>query len=131
MVSTIQIKPAPILQPFVSCYALRSFNTGELEMPRPMHAVHEYYITFFLKDKFCELRNDSGIIKGRFSNVMTTFFTESQGCTYWKGDYALLHVQIKCNGLFAIFGIPQRILMDDILLIDDILVRIAVCSPKN
>lgn len=123
MVSTIQIKPAAILQPFVSCYGLRVFNTGELEMPRPMHAVHEYYFTFFLKGKFCELRNDSGIIQGRISNNMAGFFTESQGCTYWKGDYALLHVQIKCNGLFAIFGIPQRIFINTIVPLEDILGR--------
>lgn len=121
MVSTIQIKPAIILQPFVSCYGLRTFNTGDFVMPRPMHAVHEYYLSFFLKDKFCELRDDSEKVIGRLSDVMTTMFTEPQGCTYWKGDYALFHVQIKCNGIFAIFGIPQRILMNTILPLEDIL----------
>src|SRR5450432_3303487 len=121
MVSTIQIKPASILQPFVSCYGLRIFNTGELEMPRPMHAVHEYYLTFFLKDKFCELKDDSKKVQGKLSNVVTTIFTESQGCTYWKGNYALFHVQIKCNGFFAIFGIPQRLLINTIVPLEDIL----------
>jgi AraC-like DNA-binding protein len=113
MVSTVQLKPAPILQPYISCYGLRVFNTGELEMPRPMHAVHEYYLTFFLGDKFC--------VHGKLSNVLTSLFTESQGCTYWKGNYALFHVQIKCNGLFAIFGIPQKILINTIVPLEDIL----------
>ena len=121
MVSTTEIKPALILQPFISCYALREFNTGELVMPKPMHAVHEYYMTFFLKDKFCDLRDDSGRLQRRLSSTLITFFTESHGCTYFKGNYTLFHVQIKSNGLFAIFGIPQKILMDDILPIDDIL----------
>ena len=121
MVSTTEIKPAPILRPFISCYALREFNTGELVMPKPMHAVHEYYMTFFLKDKFCDLRDDSGTLQQRLSSTLITFFTESHGCTYFKGNYTLFHVQIKSNGLFAIFGIPQKILMDDILPIDDIL----------
>ncbi len=90
-------------------------------MPRPMHAVQEYYLTFFLKDKFCDLSDDSGKPMGKLSNAVTTIFTQSQGCTYWKGDYALFHVQIKCNGLFAIFGIPQSILINAIVPLGDIL----------
>ena len=90
-------------------------------MPRPMHAVHEYYITFFLKEKFCDLRDNSGLMLRRLSNSLTTFFTESQGCCYFKGEYALFHVQIKCNGLYAIFGIPQKILINTIIPLDNIL----------
>lgn len=121
MVSTIQIKPAPILQPFVSCYALRVFNTGEMELPRPMHAVQECYMTFFLKDKFCDLRHDSGKLQDRLSNTLCTLFTQPQGCTYWKGNYVVFSVQFKSNGLFAIFGIPQKILINAILPADNIL----------
>src|ERR1700709_1892766 len=114
MVSTIQIKPAPVLQPFVSCYALRVFNTGDAELPRPLHAVQEFYMTFFLKDKFCEIRDNSGRSQGRSSNALCTLFTQSQGCTYWKGDYIVFCVQLKSNGLSAIFGIPQKILINAI-----------------
>ncbi len=121
MVSTIQIKPAPLLQPFVSCYALRIFNTGQAELPRPLHAVQEFYMTFFLKDKFCEIRDNSGKFKGRSSNALCTLFTESQGCTYWKGDYIVFCVQFKANGLSAIFGIPQKALINTILPASDIL----------
>ena len=53
-------------------------------MPRPLHAVHEYYITFFLKDKFCEYRDDAGKVLGRFSNVVTTIFTESKAAIIGK-----------------------------------------------
>ena len=123
MVSSIEIKPALALQPYVSCYGLRTFNTGEINMPRPMHAVHEYYITFFLKEKFCELRDNQGQFVKNLSNALTTFFTESQGCCYFKGDYALFHVHIKCNGLFALFGIPQKILINTILPLEDLIVK--------
>src|SRR5206468_6711826 len=58
---------------------------------------------------------------GRFSNDLSTLFTQSQGFTYCKGDYVLFHVQIKCNGLFAIFGIPQKLLINNILPLEDIL----------
>lgn len=121
MVSTIEIKPALILRPFISCYALREFDTGGMIMPKPLHAVHEYYMTFFLKDKFCDLIDSSGKIQPRISSTLITFLTESRGCTYFNGNYTLFQVQIKSNGLFGIFGIPQKILMNDILPIDDIL----------
>jgi AraC-like DNA-binding protein len=121
MVSTIEIKPAPLLQPFISCYALREFNTGEATLPKPMHAVHEYYMTFFLKDKFCELRDDTGKMKEILSSTLITFLTKSHGSTCFKGNYSLFHVQVKSNGLFAIFGIPQKLLIDNILPIADLL----------
>ena len=121
MVTTIQIKPALILQPFISCYSLRQFDTEQMAMPRPMHAVHEYYMTFFLKEKFCEVRDDSGKFQGRASNSLCTLLTESQGCTYYKGNYAIFCVQFKSNGIFAIFGIPQKILINSILPLGDIL----------
>ena len=121
MVSTFQIKPALILQPFISSYSLRQFNTGELVMPQPMHAVHEYYMTFFLKDKFGEVRDNSGNFQGKASNSLCTLFTESQGCAYYKGDYVLFCVQFKSNGIFAILGLPQKMLINAILPLGDIL----------
>jgi AraC-like DNA-binding protein len=120
MVSTIEIKPAAILQPFVSCYALRKFNTENFSMPRPMHAVHEYVMSFFLKDKFCDIENAEGIT-AKHSNSLTTPFTKSNGCGYWKGDYKMLCIHFKSNGIFAIFGIPQRLLLDTILSLDSFL----------
>jgi AraC-like DNA-binding protein len=118
MVSTIQIKPAPILQPFVSCYSLRQFDTGESVMPQPMHAVHESNMTFFLKGKFCEVRDNSDKFQGRVSNSLCTLFTEPQGCVYYKGNYVLFCVQFKSNGIFAIFG---KRLINAILPLVDIL----------
>ncbi len=121
MVSTIQIKPAPILQPFVHCYALRLFNTGNQVMPQPIHAVHEYYMSFLLKEKFCDLTDNSGKMNHRKSSSLITLLTEPLGCMYYKGDYVLFSIQFKSNGFFAIFGIPQKILLNTIVPIEDIL----------
>jgi len=121
MVSTIQIKPAPILQPFVSCYAIREFDTANADMPKPLHAVHEYYLTFFVQGKSCSLTDAYEKVQGQVRNNLCTLFTQSQGCTYWKGRFALFHVQFKSNALFAIFGIPQKLLINTILPIEDIL----------
>ncbi len=121
MVFTLQIKPAAVLQPFISCYALRVFNTGGIALPRPMHAVHEYYMTFFLKDQFCDIVNAEGNRTRKCSNSLTTIFTKNNGCGYWQGDYKVFCVQFKSNGLFAIFGIPQRLMMDAIYPLEDLL----------
>lgn len=121
MVHTTQIKPSPLLQPFIHCYALRKFNTGQITMPQPMHAMNECYMTFFLKDKYNIVKDESEKVQYRMSSALCSLFTASQGCAYFKGDYSLLSVQFKSNGFFAIFGIPQRILINSILPVEDIL----------
>jgi AraC-like DNA-binding protein len=120
MVSTIQIKPAIQLQPFVSCYTLRKFNTTDETMPRPLHAVHECYLTFFLKDKFFNVENE--VTKDlRFSSNVCTLFTASIGCAYFKGNFVLFCTQFKANGFSAVFGIPQKILLNAIHPVEDLL----------
>ena len=121
MVSTTQIKPAPILQPFVRCYALRIFNTGNLDMPQPMHAVHECYMTFFLKDRYCDCTNAAGAFQEIRSNSLVNLLTHNNGCVNWHGNYALFCVQFKANGIAAIFGVEQKELINVILPLDNIL----------
>src|SRR4051812_21364313 len=53
MVSTTQIKLDPALQPFISCYALRVFDTRGQVMLQPMHVVQESYMTCFSKQRLC------------------------------------------------------------------------------
>jgi AraC-like DNA-binding protein len=121
MVSTIQIKPSAILQPFISCYSLRSFNTGDFTMPKPYHAIKESYLTFFLKGNSCFLTDDSGRKINNFSNALCNLFTHSNGCTWYKGEYLLLSVQLTANGIPSIFGISQSELIDSVLPAADIL----------
>jgi len=119
MVATTQIKPTPVLQPFISCYALRVFDTGGQVMLQLMHAVQEFYMTFFLKDRFCATISQSGEVKRGISNSLTTLFTEPNGYSCWEGDYAVMCVQFKSNGFYAIFGIPQKILLNTIFPLED------------
>lgn len=121
MVSTFQIKAAPVLQPYINCYALRCFNTNGIAMPRPMYAVEESYLTFFLKEKHFFYVNNSFKRQEIGTNSLTNLFTQTQGCTWYNGDYSILCVQFAANGISAIFGIPQRILTNSILAAEDIL----------
>lgn len=121
MVSTYQIKPSPLLQSYISCYSLRSFNTGDMLMPKPLHAIQELYMSFFLKEQFCILTDEDGNIKGAYPACLCSLFTQSQGCTWWKGDYDILCVQFVANGICLIFGIPQSEIVNKIIPVADIL----------
>lgn len=121
MVSTIQIKPAVPLQPFVSCYALRSFDTDDAGILKPMFAVHESYMTFFLRGKSCVLTDIHGTKTSRISHALVNLLTESQGGTYYKGSFVLFSIQFRCNGISSIFGIPQKMLVNHIIRLEDIL----------
>ena len=93
MVSTYQIKPALILQPFISCYSLRIFNTGEKVMPQPLHAIYEYFLTFFLKYKFCKVKDNSGKVETRSSSLVTCCILEKAGQTLlMKMDIMTRHI---------------------------------------
>ncbi|HUC80082.1 MAG TPA: hypothetical protein VMR70_04165, partial [Flavisolibacter sp.] len=51
MVSTYEIAPSPVLQPFVRCFLYREFDATASELCRPMVASHEFVITFNLNDE--------------------------------------------------------------------------------
>ncbi len=119
MVLATEIKPASILLPFVRCYALRVFNTGDAVLHKPLHALNECYMTFFLKDRYCYSIEEDGKNKKVSDNIY--FLTaQPKGYGYFKGDFILFNVEFKANGFFAVFGIPQKILLNAILRAEDI-----------
>jgi AraC-like DNA-binding protein len=122
MVHTTQIKPSALLQPYIHCYALRQFDTGDDEMPMPLHAMNQCYLTFFLrKSKYVLVTDESGSLQYKMQSALFSLFTSSRGCAHYKGQFDLLSVQFISNGLFAILRIPQRILLNSILPMADIL----------
>ena len=121
MVTTLQIKPAALLQPFVTCYALRAFDSGAEGILKPMFAVHESYMTLFLRGEGCKLCDIESVPHANISHSLVSLFTESQGGTFYQGDFLIFSVQFKGNGISAIFGIPQHELVNSILSLDDLL----------
>jgi AraC-like DNA-binding protein len=120
-VSTIDIYPAAVLRPFIRCYTLRTFNTGNEIMPRPLYALDEFYFTFYLKDKFCYVLDICNNIVKKWSSTIYSLFTESTDTVWFKGDFIMFCVRFKPNGFFSVFGIPQRVLTNALLPIDNIL----------
>ena len=121
MVSTFQIKPSPLLQSCISYYSLRSFNTGDMLMPKPLHAIQESYLSFFLKEKFCMLTDEDGNITRNHPNALASLLTQSHGCSWWKGDYDILCVQFIANGICSILGIPQSEIVNKLIPTQDVL----------
>jgi AraC-like DNA-binding protein len=121
MVSTFQIKPSLILQPFIDCYALRIINSKD-GILQPQYAQPQYYLSFILSsDKFCNLIDASGKFQCKLSSTLCTIYTEYQGCVLFQGIFILFSAVFKANGLLAIFNIPQKILINDMLPIEDII----------
>jgi len=121
MVTTLQIKPNELLQPFITCYALREFDSGTEGVLKPMFAVHESYMTFFLKGHSCKLCDIEGIPNDTVSHALVSLFTQSQGGTLYQGEHRIFSVQFKCNGVTAIFGVPQGLLVNSIIPLKDFL----------
>jgi len=121
MVSSFQKKPAPALQPYISCYTLRVFDTKNTTLLKPLHAINESYMSFFLEEQFCGLTDDRGEWQGKRSNSLCTLFTQSHGYASHTGKYKIFCVQFKSNGLFAIFSIPQKEVINTALPLGDIL----------
>jgi len=120
MVTTTQIKPAPLLQPFVNCYSLRVFDTGKDTLSQLIHALHQCYLSFFLRDKFCDLVLDSNVVQ-HWSSSLVSLFTAPGGTIQYRGNFAVFSVEFKVNGIFGIFGIPQKILSGTVITTADIL----------
>lgn len=121
MVFTTQIRPAPILQPFISSYTLRVFNTGKKIMPMPLHAMNECYMTFFLQGPACNVLDSTESKTSKWSSNLSSLFVQTHGCALYQGDYKLFCVQFKSNGIAALFGIPQRLIVNTALAIEAIL----------
>lgn len=123
MVDTYLIKPAAVLRPYISNYSLREFDTGQAVMSKPMHAVHESYMTLFIKGDNCRLVSVDLKKESVLSNALCGLFTQSQGTTNWQGRFNVLSIQFSGNGFFAIFGIPQNLFINTVTCLEDILGR--------
>lgn len=115
MVTTVELKPTPALQPYVRCFALREFDTMGADMVKPIHAMHEFYISFFLK----------GTVLARFKDYKTTAFCQNDswvlglqtkyiGNLIFNGKYSIFTVQFKPNGFYKVFGLPMYSFTDQI-----------------
>ena len=118
-VYTQSILPHPLLQPYVRCFAVRKFDTGDCEFPKPMIADPEMTITFLLHSKLFKFTafdkdiipytvNKNGIAECCFAAIQTS----TKGFVVFKGLTTLLTIHFKPAGFFHILNISPKELVD-------------------
>jgi AraC-like DNA-binding protein len=118
-VYTRYILPHPLLLPYVRCFAVRKFDTGDCEFPKAMIADHEMTMAFFLHSKLFEFTafdkdiipytvNKNGYAECCFAGLQTS----TKGFLVFKGLTTLLNIHFKPTGFFYIFNISPKELVD-------------------
>jgi AraC-like DNA-binding protein len=114
MINSIPILPLPLLQPFVSYFTFREFDTLDDELNLPIHGMHEFYVNLNLSEKAHisesqlaqkrqEVDDAKKIINGRVMGLLTA----PKGVIKMRGYNKMFSIQFKGNGFYKIFGIPQ------------------------
>ena len=116
-VNTKCILPHPVLQPYVRCFAVRSFDTGEMKFPKAMIADHEIIMIFFLRSKLFDFEpfNKSicpHIVTQDSQCCFSSILTSTKGFIIFKGPVTILNIHFKPVGFFHIFNIRPKELID-------------------
>lgn len=118
MIVTLEFLPHPELRPYVRCYGYREFDTRDAEMIKPILAINEVYMTFFMDDSDTLLArfspSDSLIPLTQFrKDHVLGIQTRFKGVFLFRGKYRIFSIQYRPNGFYRIFGIPSRDLTDE------------------
>lgn len=117
LVSTYTIVPTGALRAYVSHYAIRKFDTGELVFPKAMIADNEFLVNFFLKGKLYgfdkKLSSEYTYSK---KNAVECYYssiqTSTKGLVLFSGDMIILTVHFQPTGFYSIFDISPKELLD-------------------
>lgn len=127
-VDTYCTLPHRVLQAYVRCFAVRNFDMGEKELPKPMIADHEMTMAFFIKCKLygfvsMDINNPSYLLKKsdvpecRFTGIQTF----SKGFAIFKGPTTLINIHFKPVGFYYIFNIKPEELVNKLGDSEDVL----------
>ena len=116
-VNTKYILPHPILQPFMRCFAVRTFDTRDVSFPKAMIADHEMTMIFFLHSQLFGFeafnKNDSPYIINQNSQCcFTGILTSTKGFIIFKGPVTIVNIHFKPAGFFHIFNFSPKELVD-------------------
>lgn len=113
MISTLEVAPSPMLQPYVKSFSLREFDTSENEMKMPLHAIHEIYLSFFLNEKLPVMHNLPSISDEANIFGLHTF---CRGVAQiFKGHFRMFCILFKPNGFVRLFNTSPSEFTDKII----------------
>lgn len=103
MISTLEVAPSPMLQPYIKSFSLREFDTSEQELIVPLHAIHELYMSFYLNEKLPQLSEAADSVYEKFLYGLHTF---PRGIVhYTKEQFKVFCIIFKPNGFVQLFNI--------------------------
>lgn len=125
MVLTSEIPPHPALHDLVRCYGYRTFDTLGCEMLKPIHAMHEFFMTFWLdggSTPLVYLSEDCNINGRDGGNIQVLGLqTKYRGMISFNGNHRLFSIQFRPAGFFRVFGIPLELCTHQMLSSEDLL----------
>lgn len=128
MVSTTEVIPGLLMQPFVRCYALREFESKDGPVIKPLTAQHELLLAFHLGDG-CEVKGEY-LSKGKVEvyDMISTgraHILGPQSSVFgngsFKGKVRLFTIQFTPAGFFSIFKISPQLFLENIQTFRDVL----------
>jgi len=122
--------PALPLRNFIRCYSLRELDTEGIDVPRPIHAIDQSFMTFWLNKtplfshtpllyETNEAIQRVNLNERPLLGIQTSF----KGHLNFNGKYRFFCVEFIANGFFCIFNIPMCHLSDRLLHCDDVVGR--------
>jgi AraC-like DNA-binding protein len=113
MITTTELKPSIAFEPYIRCYGLREFDTDGAELIKPIHAMHEFYMSFFLKGStFLSFKEIKTITFSENTSWVLGLQTKSNGNLVFNGSYSVFTIQFKPNGFYKLFGLPMNSFTD-------------------
>lgn len=111
------IAPCTSLASFVKCYQFLEFNTDQKELIKPLHALPESYLLFFLRDKPLGLVSENEKpLWNVFSDIwIQGISTHFNGLMKFRGEYKIFLVQFLPTGLQRLFGLPLNEITDHLV----------------
>lgn len=127
MMTVLEYLPALPLRDFIRCYSLRELDTEGADVPRPIHAIDQSFMTFWLNKTplFSHtplLYNTKEAIQRVNLNERPLLGIQSsfKGYLNFNGKYRFFSVEFIANGFFCIFNVPMCHLSDRLMHCDDV-----------
>ena len=120
MVDTTDITPSFLLQPFVSRFTYREWDSQDFKICRPLFATHEFSIAFNLTEKkFGYIRPEADLLiypdeTMNSKIVITGIGSQFSGFMTDRGKGRIFSIYFRSTGFYRIFGMPAVLFTNQI-----------------
>ena len=116
MITTSEIKPPPLLSPYIRSYVYREFNTHGCDVTKPKHAIHEIAMHFFFEGLPVKLTDpvSGAILKTGKRSGISGLSSQFVGEMTFNGFYSFFEIVFMPHGFQSLFGIPASEVLNKI-----------------